>query len=136
MKTKKLIAFLLTAILMLSIPFSCFAKPVETNKNTEFGTLTGRLEQPVDPSDRKSVTYSTGTTKTAPTIIASMDVKLYTTGKQISSGETAKSYNSKKTGDQWECHSATYNKQKMSAFGCHEARGKSSLVAYTTLINF
>lgn len=135
---KKTIAFLLSTIIAISIPFSCLAAPTVKKSNSEFGTLTGSLNAygTSKYNDRKEVNYSSTTTKTAKTLIAKVDVKLYKSGKQISRDEVDVKKNAKEAGYYWECHNASYNKQKMSAFGCHEARGKTSLVVYTTVINF
>lgn len=133
---KKIIIFLLTTIMAISIPFSCLAAPTVKKSNSEFGTLRGEINYCGVVGNRKTVNYETTTTKTAPKIIAKVDIKLYSSGKQISNDEIDTKTNSKSAGYYWECHSPTYNKQKMSAFGCHEARGKTSLVGYTTIINF
>ena len=137
---KKIITFALLLVMLMTI----FAMPItasaavydeKTKANSEFGTITGMLSGGL-VFDRKEVSYMTSTTKTATIIIAELEACLYSTGKVISSDEIATQYNAKYAGYTWECHSPTYNTQKMSAYGSHEARGQGSLGVYTAIINF
>ncbi len=133
---KKILAMLLSLMIVLSVPLTCFAASDSVKKtNTEFGTMTGNLVSSVS-AGRKEVNYSTTTTKTASRLIVYMEAKLYSTGKTISSDEREDKNNVKEVGYYWECHNDSYNKQKLSAFGTHEARGKTSLVGYTGIKNF
>ncbi|MEG1315445.1 MAG: hypothetical protein RSC95_06920 [Anaerovoracaceae bacterium] len=81
--TKKIITFTITTIMVLSIPFSCFAvSDVESKTNNEFGTLTAIITESV-VGGRKTVNYSSKTTKNVPTLIAEVEVVLYATGTPI-----------------------------------------------------
>ena len=133
---KKLLAMLLTLMMVVSVPITCFAaKDYVRKTNTEFGTMYGQIESSMS-AGRKRVNYYTTTTKTAARLIVYIEAKLYSTGKTISSDERVDRNNVKEVGYDWECHNDSYNKQKLSAFGTHEARGKTSLVGYTGIKNF
>lgn len=133
---KKILAILLSLMMAFSVPMTCFAAEDHTQKtNTEFGTMYGKIESSIQIG-RKQVNYFTQTTKTAARLIVFIEAKLYLTGKTISSDERIDRNNVKEVGYDWECHNDSYNKQKLSAFGTHEARGKTSLVGYTGISNF
>lgn len=137
---KKLLAMLLTLMMVVSIPVTCLAASDSVKKsNTEFGTMTGSISSSMS-AGRKEVNYSTKTTKTASRLIVFIDVNIYSTGKKIidgkKDGEIQDLPNKKEVGYYWECHTPSYNKQKLSSFGTHEARGKTSLVGYTGIKNF
>lgn len=133
---KKILAMLLSLMIVISVPMTCLAASDSVKKsNTEFGTMTGAISSSVS-AGRKTVNYITKTTKTASRLIVYIEAKLYSSGKTISSGERDDKKNVKQVGYYWECHNSSYNKQKLSAFGTHEARGKTSLVGYTGIKNF
>ncbi|MEG2013358.1 MAG: hypothetical protein RR063_09155, partial [Anaerovoracaceae bacterium] len=108
---------------------------VESKTNNEFGTLTAIITESV-VGGRKTVNYSSKTTKNVPTLIAEVEVVLYATGTPISSQEKATSYDLTFAGYYWECHSATNNTKRMSVYGSHEARGQGALGINTAIINF
>ena len=137
---KKILAMLLSLMMVFSIPMTCFAAYDDVEKtNTEFGTMTGKLSGNLI-IDRKEVGYSTETTKKASRLIVFIDVKIYSTGQTIIDGKRDREYknetNTSYVSGGWQCHTPSYNKQKLSAFATHEARGKTSLVGYTGVKNF
>ncbi len=135
---KKLLAMLLTLMMVVSIPMTCLAASDSVKKsNTEFGTLTGTLKSSV-LAGRKQVLYLTETTKSASKLIVTLQPKDYLTGANVGDPDSPLTANgSKAVGDTWECHMSKYNNgAKLSAFSTHEARGKTSLVGYTGIKNF
>lgn len=132
---KKFLSMIICVIMVISIPISAFAgyrkDTIPPKRNSEFGTLTGEIQ--ADPQTNY-VMYGSYTTKNASQLRAYVDFRFYTTGKFINDdgttgfNTTSASYYSE-TGQR-------YLSSKLSIFGTHEARGRSSLVGYTEIANF
>lgn len=135
---KKLLAMLLSLMMLVSVPMTCLAATDSVEKkSTEFGTMTGNLKSSVF-AGRKQVEYSTKTTKSASKLIVTLQPKDYLTGANVGDPDSPlTASDSRSVGDTWECHISKYNNgKKLSAFSTHEARGKTSLVGYTGIKNF
>lgn len=130
---KKFISFILCFLMLISMPLTAMALTDDfpPKSNSEFGTLTGKIT--ANPTTNY-VTYGSYTTKKASKLIANIELYFYTTGEFITDdGTTGTNTNDISYYNE---SGKKYLSSKLSVFGVHEARGKTSLVGYTGISNF
>lgn len=119
---KKMRIFAVVSALMISASIPTMAASVSTS---EFGTFTYNLTK-----SGNSVTASTSITKctSSTKLITTLEVQNNATGAKIVSGTATK------TGVKSASVVKAVNNTsiKLAAFGCHEARGNSSVAKYTS----
>lgn len=132
---KKLISMIICVLMVISIPLSASAATyrdsIPKKSNTEFGTLTGDITA---NSSTNYVTFGSYTTKRATKLRAYVDFRFYTTGAFIDDDGTT--WDNAYEASYYSNIGKKYLSSKLSIFGTHEARGKTSLVGYTSIANF
>jgi len=132
---KKILSIVLCFLMLVSMPVTAMASTktddFPAKSNTEFGKLTGLITA---NTSTNYVTYGSYTTKSASKLIANIELRYYTTGKYITDDGTAGT--NVKEISYYNESGKKYLSSKLSVFGVHEARGKTSLVGYTSIANF
>lgn len=138
MKKAKIGTLIISALLsvsMFSIGTYAAASRVETS---EFGTFSWELKKASQPGTRTYCVWAEATTSitknyssTSTKVIATVEVQDNLTGRTLDYRT-----NTNSTGPSVTVKSISNlnDTRKMAVFGCHEARGKSSIVRYTSTI--
>ena len=130
---KKFLSFVLCFLMVVSMPLTAMAleDKIPPKSNSEFGTLTGIIT--ATPTTNY-VTYKSSTTKKASRLSANIELCFYTTGERITTDGVTRT--NSVDASYYNESGGKYLSSKLSVFGVHEARGKTSLVGYTGISNF
>ena len=122
--------------IITSMSSSVFAatKQTKTMNTSEFGVLMGEVSYIGIAHGQKNINFWVKTGKIAPKLLTHVDVVDATTGVKLD-GDGIWGLNTRSVGYTCECHSDKANTRTVSAFGSHEARGKTGAVVYTKITN-
>lgn len=137
MKKTKIIVLLISVILSVSM-FNISTNAASSVETREFGTFSWELKSASQPGVRTYCVWAEATTSisknyssTSTKVIASVEVQDNKTGRTLDyrtgTNNTGPSVKVKSI-------SNINDTRKMAVFACHEARGQSSIVRYTSTI--